>query len=78
MILPPPCWIMSGMTALETMKGAFRSTSMTWRNWAAVISHMGMRLMMPALLTRMLMWPTSSVTCLMKALTASSSVTSQT
>ena len=33
---------------------------MTWRKSAALISHMGMRLMMPALLTRMLMGPTSA------------------
>ena len=46
--------------------------------WAALISVMGMRLMIPALLTRMLMWPTSSVICLTMALTASSLVTSQT
>ena len=38
----------------------------------------GMRLMMPALLTRMLMWPTSSVIFATIALTASSSQTLQT
>ena len=46
--------------------------------WAALISVMGIRLMIPALLTRMLMWPTSSVIFATIALTASSSVTSQT
>ena len=32
--------IIPGITALSTMNGAFRSTSTTCRNWAAVISHM--------------------------------------
>ena len=78
MILPPPFLIMEGMTALDTMKGAFRSTSMTWRKSLADISSMGMRLMMPALLTRMSMTPTSASTLDTSSFTASSLVTSQT
>ena len=41
--------IIPGITALLTMNGV-RVTSTTCRNCAAVISHIGMRLMMPALL----------------------------
>ena len=55
------------------MKGAFRSTSMTWRNWAAVISIIGMRLMIPALLTSTLMWPCLLYTSDIDAATCSES-----
>ena len=78
MILPWPLRIIEGMTALETMNGAFRSTSTTWRNCSAVISHIGMRLMMPALLTRMSITPTSRSIWATSACTAASSVTSHT
>ena len=43
MIFPCPFSIIPGITALLTMNGAFRSTSTTCRNCAAVISHIGMR-----------------------------------
>ena len=78
MILPPPFLIMAGITALLTINGAFRSTSMTWRKSMADISTMGMRLMMPALFTRMSMTPTSCSIRATTACTASSSVTSHT
>ncbi|VYT85661.1 Uncharacterised protein [uncultured Clostridium sp.] len=78
MIFPCPFSIIPGITALLTMNGAFRSTSTTCRNCAAVISHIGMRLMMPALFTRMSMTPTSWAICFTIACTASSSVTSHT
>jgi len=78
MILPLPFLIIEGMTAFETMNGPLRSMSITWRNSAAVISTIGMRLMMPALLTRMSTMPTSFSICATMAFTCSSLVTSQT
>ena len=59
MILPCPFLIMDGITALDTIKGPFKSISITWRNWAAVISVMGILLMIPALFTRISIIPTS-------------------
>ena len=78
MILPWPFLIMEGITALDTIKGAFKSTSMTWRNCSAVISVMGIRLMIPALFTRISMTPTSASIRATMAFTASSLVTSHT
>ncbi len=78
MILPWPFLIMEGMTALATMNGATRSTLMTLLNSEAGISHMGMRRMMPALLTSMSTTPTSASICFTSACTASSLVTSHT
>ena len=78
MILPWPFLIIDGMTAFETMNGPLRSMSITWRKSAALISVIGMRLMMPALLTRMSITPTSFSICATMALTCSSFVTSQT
>ena len=78
MILPCPFLIIEGITALETMNGAFKSTSTTFLKSLALISTIGILLIMPALLTRISMTPTSSSIFLTKAFTASSSVTSQT
>ena len=78
MILPWPFLIMDGITALATMKGAFKSTSITWRKSFALISIMGILLMMPALLTRISITPTSSSIFATIAFTASSSQTLQT
>ena len=78
MIFPCPFLIIPGMTALETIKGAFKSTSITCRKSLALISNIGIRLMMPALFTKISIKPTSSSTFLMKSVTDSSSVTSQT
>ena len=78
MILPPPRSIIPGITALDTMNGALRSTSMTWRKSEAFISVMGTRLMMPALFTRMSIGATSDSMVLTASATASSSVTSKT
>ena len=53
MILPWPFFSIPGMTALAQTKGPIRSMSTTCRKSSTDISVMGMRLMMPALLTRM-------------------------
>ena len=68
---------MPGMTAFDTMKGALRSMSTTWRNSSTDISVMGMRLMMPALLTSMSITPSSFSMSATMAFTSSSLVTSQ-
>ena len=52
--------IISGRTAADTMYGATRSTSMTAWNSERFISCIGIRLMIPALLTRISIWPTSA------------------
>ena len=77
MIFPWPFLIIPGMTAFATMNGAFRSMSTTWRKSSALISSIGMRLMMPALFTRMSITPTSSSIFATISLTSSSFVTSQ-
>ena len=53
---------------MDTIKGAFKSTSITWRNSAADISHMGILLMIPALFTRISITPTSCSMRFTKAL----------
>ena len=78
MILPSRRSIISGRTAEATMNGATRSTSMTAWNSERFISCIGMRLMMPALFTRMSIWPTSSWIFSTRAFTSSSLVTSHT
>ena len=78
MILPAPFLIIPGITAFDTMNGAFRSTSITWRNSAALISTIGMRLMIPALFTRISTEPSSFSILATSSFTCSSLVTSQT
>ena len=62
----------------EEAVNAFKSTSITCLNSAALISHIGIRLMIPALFTRISITPTSFSICATNAFTASSSVTSHT
>jgi len=55
--------IIKRIPMLEMSAEQFRqviSTSMTWRNCSALISSIGMRLMIPALLTRISITPTSA------------------
>ena len=60
------------------IKGAFRSTSMTFLNSSALMSHIGILLIMPALLTKISIMPISASIFFTNAPTAFSSVTSQT
>ena len=69
MIFPCPCLIIPGMTAFETMKGALRSTSITLRKSAAAISSIGILLMIPALFTRISIFPRSLMICSVVACT---------
>ena len=78
MIFPCPFSFIPGITALETMNGAFRSTSMTFLNSSASISSIGFLMMIPALFTRISMIPTSSLILATIAFTCASSVTSHT
>ena len=77
-ILPPPFLIIDGITALEQINGATRSTSTTCLNSEACISHIGILLIMPALLTKISITPTSFSICETADKTAFSSVTSKT
>ena len=76
-IFPCPFFIIPGMTAFDTIKGALRSISITLRKSSTDISVIGIRLMIPALLTSMSMVPSSFSMSATIAFTCSSSVTSQ-
>ena len=78
MILPARFSIMSGSTALAQLKAPTTWTLITRSKSSLLVSSMGLRWMMPALLTRMSTGPTSALIFSTMALTASQSVTSAT
>ncbi|MNE71630.1 hypothetical protein D3C80_1675240 [compost metagenome] len=76
MIFPPPRLIIPLTTFLETIKGPVKSTFITASKSATSISIIGVLLIIPALLIRISIGPTSASILLIAAITAFSSVTS--
>src|SRR5216117_3331620 len=74
--LPPPACFMSGYAACEQRKAEVRFVSSTRRHSASVYSWIGLRMFVPALLTRMSRRPKRSRVVLTSRATAASSVTS--